>query len=170
MSVIQATKRAVRAAAIGVALIAFGSAAYGQQPTPGAMAAAKDLIAVTDSMALFRPLPAGVIEQAKLVFLQQNPGLAKDLNEIAIKLREELAPRLSEVGNELAKLYATNFSESDLKAIVAFYKSDVGKKLLARQPAVVNAGLKFAQDWANKLSDEVIKRMREELKKRGHNL
>ena len=70
----------------------------------------------------------------------------------------------------MAKLYATNFSESDLKAIVAFYKSDVGKKLLARQPAVVNAGLKFAQDWANKLSDEVIKRMREELKKRGHNL
>lgn len=170
MSVIQATKRAVRAAAIGVALIAFGSAAHGQQPTPGAMAAAKELIAVTDSMALFRPLPAGVIEQAKLVFLQQNPGLAKDLNEIAIKLREELAPRLSEVGNELAKLYATNFSELDLKAIVAFYKSDVGKKLLARQPAVVNAGLKFAQDWANKLSDEVIKRMREELKKRGHNL
>ena len=35
MSVIQATKRAVRAAAIGVALVAFGSAAYGQQPTPG---------------------------------------------------------------------------------------------------------------------------------------
>jgi hypothetical protein len=28
--------------------------------------------------------------------------------------------------------------------------------------------MKFAQDWANKLSDEVVAKMREELKKRGH--
>ena len=30
--------------------------------------------------------------------------------------------------------------------------------------------MKFAQNWANKLSDEVIAKMREEMKKRGHNL
>ena len=30
--------------------------------------------------------------------------------------------------------------------------------------------MKFAQGWANKLSDEVIARIRTELKKRGHNL
>ena len=53
---------------------------------------------------------------------------------------------------------------------MAFYKLRVGKKLLVEQPAVVDASMKFAQDWANKLSDEVIKRMREEMKKRGHDL
>jgi hypothetical protein len=30
--------------------------------------------------------------------------------------------------------------------------------------------MKFAQDWANKLSDQVVVKMRDELKKRGHTL
>jgi hypothetical protein len=30
--------------------------------------------------------------------------------------------------------------------------------------------MKFAQDWANKLSDQVVAMMRDELKKRGHAL
>jgi hypothetical protein len=30
--------------------------------------------------------------------------------------------------------------------------------------------MKFAQEWANKLSDDVVARIREELKKRGHAL
>ncbi len=171
MSVIQATKRVARLAAIAVALSAFGPAAYGQQkPSAAEMATAKELIAVTDSTALFRPLIAGVVEQAKLVLLQQNPGLAKDLNEIGAQLRTDLTPRFSELGNELARLYAVNFTEPELKTIVAFYKSPVGKRLLAQQPKVVETGMRYAQDWANKLSDEVIKKMREELKKRGHPL
>jgi hypothetical protein len=33
---------------------------------------------------------------------------------------------------------------------------------------VVDASMRYAQDWANKLSDQVIAQMREELKKRGH--
>jgi len=170
MNVIQATQRAARLAAIAVALVAFGPAAYSQQPSAASLASAKELVVATDATALFKPLIAGVIEQAKLVFLQQNPGLAKELNDIAAKLRSDLAPRFSELSDELAKLYATNFTEPEIKTILAFYKSAVGKKLLDQQPKVAEASMKFAQDWANKLSDEVINKMRDELKKRGHSL
>ena len=64
----------------------------------------------------------------------------------------------------------THFTEQELKDLLAFYKSPVGKKLIAEQPTIVDASLKFAQDWANKLSDEVIAKMRDELKKKGHAL
>jgi hypothetical protein len=70
----------------------------------------------------------------------------------------------------VAKKYAANFTESELKAILAFYQSPVGKKLLDQQAKIVDASMSYAQDWANKLSDEVVPKMREELKKRGHNL
>ncbi|MGH6683221.1 MAG: DUF2059 domain-containing protein [Pseudolabrys sp.] len=170
MSVIQATKQAARLATVAVALVAFGPAAHSQQPSAAAMATAKELVAVTGTTTLFNPLIAGVVEQSKLLFLQQNPGLAKDLNEIADKMREDLKPRFVELTNEVAREYATNFTESELKAILAFYQSPAGKKLLERQPNVVDSSMKFAQDWANKLSDEVVPKMREELKKRGHAL
>jgi hypothetical protein len=121
-------------------------------------------------MTLFTSLIAGVVEQAKLVFLQQDPGLAKDLNEIAAQMRTDLAPRNAELRNEVATLYATSFTDDELKAILAFYQSPVGKKLLERQPQVVESSMRFAQTWANKLSDEIVGKMRAELKKRGHNL
>jgi len=170
MSVIQATKRVAQLATVAVVLVTFGPAARSQQPSAAAMATARELVAFTNSTAVFNPLIAGVVEQAKLLFLQQDPSLSKDLNEIAIKMRTDLAPRFAELGDEVAKLYATNFSDQELKTILAFYQSPVGKKLLDRQPNVVDASMKFAQDWANNLSDEVIAKMRDELKKRGHAL
>ena len=62
----------------------------------------------------------------------------------------------------------THFTEQELKAILAFYRNSGRKKLLQEQPTVANESMKFAQDWANKLSTEVTAKMRDELKKRGH--
>jgi hypothetical protein len=170
MSVIEALKRTARLAAVSMALVSFGPLANAQQPSSAAMSSAKELISITGATTLFSPLIAGVVEQAKVLFLQQNPALAKDLNEIATKLRSDLQPRFSELTDEVARLYAKNFTEQELKDILAFYKTAAGKKLLSEQPRVVDASMKFAQDWANKLSDQVIAKMRDELKKRGHSL
>ena len=109
MSIIQAINRISRLAAVAVALVAFGPAAHSQQPSAAAMATAKELITETGAAAVFNPLIAGVVEQAKLLYLQQNPALAKDLNEIAEKIRTDLAPRFAELTDEMAKLYATQF-------------------------------------------------------------
>lgn len=170
MSIIQAIRSTSRAAAVAVVLVAFGPAAYSQQPSAAAMATARQLIAATGATTVFNPLIAGVVEQAKLLYLQQNPALAKDLNEIADKMRTDLAPRFAELSEEMARLYATHFTDQELKAILVFYQSQAGKKLLDQQPTVVDDSMKFAQEWANKLSDQVIGTMREELKKRGHAL
>jgi hypothetical protein len=168
MSVFQPIDRAARGMLLAAALVAFGSAAYAQQPSAAAIATAKELVAVTGVTNLFKPLIPGVIEQAKGLFLQQNPALNKDVNEIGANLRTELEPRLSELSTEVAKLYASRFSEQELKEVLAFYKSPVGQKLILEQPMVIDMGVRFAQDWANKLSEVVTARMRDELKKRGH--
>ena len=170
MGVAVAIKNAARWAALGLTLAIFSPLASAQQPSPGATASAKELITITGTTALFSPLIAGVVEQAKVLYLQQNPALAKDLNEIATQIRTDLQPRFSELTDEVARLYAANFTEQELKDILAFYKTTAGKKLLAEQPKVVDSSMKFAQDWANKLSDQVVAKMRDELKKRGHAL
>jgi len=155
---------------VALALALSSPIAYAQQPSPAAIATGKEIVAVTSATMMFQPLIAGVVEQAKNLLLQQNPNLSRDLNEIATQLRTDLAPRFDELGNEVAKIYATHFTEQELKDILAFYKSPLGKKVLSEQPAVVDASLKFAQVWANTLSDEVVAKLREELKKRGHAL
>lgn len=174
MSILQATHRTVRlaaavlAASMALALSALDARA--QQPSPAAMTLSKEIVGITGSTALFAPLISGVVEQAKLLFLQQNPALSKDLTEIANKMRADLAPRQEELNAEVARLHAVNFNEQELKDILAFYKSPAGKKLLTMQPSVVEGSMKYAQDWANRLSEEVIGKMREEMKKKGHTL
>jgi hypothetical protein len=168
MSIIQAIKRTSRLAAVTVALVAFGPAAHSQQPSATAMSTAKEIVTVTGAATLFNPLIAGVVEQAKLLFLQQNPGLSQELNEVATKIRNDLSPRFDELVNDVARNYATRFTEQELKDLLAFYKSPAGKKLISEQPKIFDASMKFAQAWANALTDEVIAKMRDELKKRGH--
>src|SRR3990170_1181722 len=121
MRFMQTTHHAIRVATVAVVLALASPAAYAQQPSATAIATAKEIVAITGATTLFNPLIAGVVEQAKLLFLQQNPGLAKDLNEITAKMRSDLAPRFSELVNEVARNYAVNFTESELKDVLAFY-------------------------------------------------
>jgi len=169
------TVRAVRAIALGASMLGIALAssvgtAVAQQPSAVALATAKELITVKGATALWAPLVPGVIEQAKSVFLQTNPMLSKDLNEVAAKLRTEYAARSAEVVNDVAKLYAERFSEQELKDALAFYKSPLGRKMVTEEPNILDQSMRNAQNWANRLSEEVINKMRAEMKKRGHDI
>jgi hypothetical protein len=152
------------------ACLAFVGVARSQQPSPAAIATAKELIEIKGALNIFEALVPGVIEQTKNLFLQTNPALSKDLNEVAAQLRAELAPRRAELTEQVALLYAQRFTEQELKSTLLFYKSPLGKKLAAEEPGFVDQSLHFAQDWANKLSEEVVGKMRVEMKKKGHDL
>jgi len=119
---------------------------------------------------VYDPLVGGVIEKAKRMFLQTNPMLGKDLNEVAAKLRGDLNPRTVEVVAEVARLYAVRFTEQELKDALAFYKSPLGQKLLVQEPLIADESMRSAASWAEKLSEEVIDKMRAEMKKRGHEI
>jgi len=159
-----------RAVAMALACLALADAARAQQPSPGAVAAAKELIEIKGATAMFDPLVPGIVETVKNSFLQTNLPLAKELNEVAAQLRTELAPRRAEIINEIAALYAQRFSEPELKEVIAFYKTPVGKKYATEEPAVIEQVFSRAHAWSQKLSEEVFSRFRAEMKKRGHDL
>jgi hypothetical protein len=162
----RAIRRPVWAAA--VALTLMSPAAFAAD-APN-IALAKQMLQVTHGVAVFTPLIPGVVEQARLFYMQQNPALGKDLTEVATKIRNDLQPRFAELIDDLAKIYADAFSEQEMKEIIAFYQTPAGKKMLDQQPKLVDASMNFAGNWANKLSEEVTAKMREELVKRGHKL
>jgi hypothetical protein len=163
---------AARAVMLALALILAASvgSAHAQQPSASALATAKELITTKGAAAIFDPVVPGVIEQAKSALLRTNPMLSKDLNEVAAKLRADYALRSVEIVNDMAKLYATRFTEQELKDTLAFYKSPLGRKLLVEEPRVLDEGMRNAQTWANKLSEEVLGKIRAEMKKRGHDI
>ncbi len=160
----------VRAAALGLALAALLGAASAQQPSPGTLAAARELMELKGVKSLVEPVVIGVVQQTTGTILQTNPGLSKDLDEVGTQLRAEYQPRVAEMTNEIVRLYAQKFTEQELKEAVAFYKSPAGRKILTEEPKILDESYARIQQWANRLQDEVTTRVRVEMKKRGHNL
>lgn len=142
----------------------------GAQPSPQAMALAKELILLKGGQQMFGAVVPGVIESTKDVFLPTNPNLSKPLGEVSAQLKSEFASKSDELMNEVAKVYATHFTEQELKEAVAFYKTALGKKLLAEEPVAIEAGFTRAKQWANDFSGQVMTRMRAEMKKKGYDL
>ena len=159
-----------RAALLALALVAAAGAAQAQQPSPAALASARELMDLKGVKSLVEPVVVGVIEQTKGTILQTNPGLTKDLDEVSAQLRNEYAPRVAEMTNEIVQLYAQRFSEQELKEAIGFYKSAAGRKMLAEEPRILDATYARLQQWAIRFQDEVMTRVRAEMKKRGHNL
>jgi len=159
-----------------VAFAAFGAAkpalsqAPAAQPSPQAVLLAKQIVELKGVKTMFDPVVRGVVEKVKDVLLQTNFMLAKDLNESAAAVHKDYDARSSELVDATARIYARHFTEAELKDILAFYQSPAGKKLLVEEPKATEESVRFAADWADNLSTDVMARMRAEMKKRGHDL
>ena len=61
---------------------------------------------------------------------------------------QNLAGREKEIGDGMAKIYANEFSEQELKDLVTFYKSPLGQKLLATEPRAIQFSMSYMNQWA----------------------
>jgi len=102
--------------------------------------------------------------------MQTNFMYAKDLNEIAVQLTKEYEPRTSELVDESARIYASHFTEAELKQILAFYQTPVGRKMIVEEPKALDQSVANAGVFGEKLSEEIINKFRDEMKKRGHDI
>src|SRR5262249_18002919 len=120
---VRSINRLALVAALALGWVAFAGPVRAQAPSPGALAAAKELVTLKGGGAMFEPLIPGVIESAKSQFLPTNPNLAGPLNEVATQLHKEYGPKRNELLDIVTKIYAKHFTEAELKDIVAFYKT-----------------------------------------------
>jgi hypothetical protein len=155
---------------IALASIALLAPAQSQQPSASKIAIAKEIITIKGSANIFDPILPNLLDKSKAIFLRTNPMLSKDLNDVVAKLRTELAPRTAELVMEMAKLYATAFTDQELKDALAFYKSPLGKKMITAEPQVLDQTFNAMNEWSEKFSEEIISKMRAEMKKKGHDL
>ena len=112
------------------------------------------------------PFPVSV-QKTKDVLLQNNLNYQKDLNEVAVIVAQKLAGREKEIGEGMAKVYANEFTEQELKDLVTFYKSPLGQKLLSTEPKAIQQSMGYMNQWAQGFAETVNGEFRAEMRKRG---
>lgn len=156
--------------AAGAALALMMGNAVAQAPKPPSAAAigyAKDILTSKNVSAIYQGAVPGLVQRTKDVLLQSNLNYQKDLNEVAVVVAKELAGREKEIGEEMARIYASSFTEQELKELAAFYKSPLGAKVIAQEPAAFNQARQYMDQWAQKFGEEINGKFRAEMKKRG---
>ena len=139
-------------------------------PSPNAVLIAKQIVEIKGVNKLFDPLIRGVVEKVKNQYMQTNFMWAKDLNAVADQLIKQYQPRTIELVDETARIYASHFTEAELKQILAFYQTPVGHKVIVEEPRALDQSMANAGVFGDKLSEEIINKFRDEMKKRGHDL
>ena len=157
----------VGAAAIACLALIQGAQAQ-QQPSAAAVVLAAQLLELKGGIVAYDPAIDGVVTHHKGVLLQINPNLAKDINDVEQLMRKEGAARREELHKEIALGYASAFTEQELKDMIVFYKTPLGKKIIEQEPNAGEQSTKRAQIWIDKYAETVIAKMRAEMKKRGH--
>ena len=143
------------------------AAAPAQKASPAAIAAAKEILQIKNASGMYAGAVPGMVEKTKIALIQQNLNYQKDLNEVAPIVAQQLAGRQSEIGDGMAQIYANEFTEQELKDLVTFYKSPLGKKLIEAEPRAIGASMAFMNSWAHEFAETVMGAFRAEMRKRG---
>ena len=77
----------------------------------------------------------------------------------------ETAVGWDKIKPDLVKLYTSNFSESELKGLIEFYQSPLGKKVMEKMPALSAESAQMTQGRLEKAVPEVNKLLAEMMEK-----
>src|SRR4030088_3713752 len=158
--------------ALGLALAGVPAGAQQQPPplkqaSPAAIAAAKEILTMKNASAMYANAVPNIVQQTKDSLLGSNLNYQKDLNEVAVIVAQKLAGREKEIGEGMGKVYASGFSEQELKELVTFYKSPLGQKLLSTEPRAIQFSMSYMNQWAQSVAETVNGQFRAEMRKRG---
>ena len=159
------------AAGLALGLALSGVPAGAQTPpkpaSPAAVAAAKEILTMKNASQMYANAVPNIVHQTKDALLKNNLNYQKDLNEVEVIVAQKFAGREKEIDTGMASLYATEFTEQELKDLVTFYKSPLGQKLLTAEPKAIQLSMGYVNQWAQTFAETVNGEFRAEMRKRG---
>jgi uncharacterized protein len=141
-----------------------------QQISASHLSAAREVVelsGISKTYTLFYPQLA---ESLVNTLSRTRPELRKDLIAVVNALKPEFDKRDDEMVNSTARNFASVMNEQALKDTAAFFKSEAGKQYVMMQPQVIDQMMATLDVWNRRMSEDLMTRVREEMRKKGHTL
>jgi uncharacterized protein len=164
---------ALACAAISPALAqqsAKPSATAPSTPTPQQVSLARDVVLYSGIARSFETVVPQYFDQISGNLTRTRPELVQDLKIVMAGLKPEFDKRVDEMIDNAARIYAAHLNEQQLKDAAAFFKSPSGVAYTQVQPALMNDLFPAMQAWQKQLSEDMVTRIRAEMKKKGHDI
>src|SRR6516225_10241752 len=83
---------------------------------------------------------------------------------------EEMKRSLPELEEPIIAIYDANFSADEIKQLVAFYQSPVGRKIVIQLPQLMQQSVSMGQSWGQQAGARAVERIRALAKQKGYDL
>ena len=140
------------------------------EPTPAAIALAREVITTSGISRSFDVIVPQFLDQIGTRLTQTRPDLIRDLNTVMEQVKPEFDKQTQDLLNASARLYAQRLNEKQLKDIADFFKTPSGSAYVSTQPLVMTDLFTQMQSFQQRISADMVTRIRAEMKKRGHDL
>jgi len=168
MTIIRSSLRAA-VLAFGL-LVGFAAAATAEEVTESHLQAAVAAVQAAKTSRGFDNMLPLMAQATQNRLIRMRPDQHVLIGQVVDAEALALVSRRAELDNDVARIWAKYFSEDELNAITAFYKSPAGSKLAEIGPKVVNETLQSVKGWSDRVGEELFEKSREALKKKGVDL
>jgi len=109
---------------------------------------------------------SGMVPQLTQLITQANPKLpqlevAKHMKHLEGVLKREV-PRLLEL---LVPVYMKHFSHEEIKQLISFYSSPIGKKFVEKQALIIPESMQVGQRWGQEAAQKAIQSTMQKIRK-----
>jgi hypothetical protein len=140
------------------------------QPTTQQMSLARDVVLYSGIARSFEGVVPQYLNQIGSSLTRTRPDLIRDLNVVMEQVKPEFDKRVDEMVDNAARIYAARLNEQQLKDAAAFFKSPAGVAYVQAQPALMSDLFPAMQSWQKQMSEDMVTRIRAEMKKKGHDI
>ena len=137
-------------------LLLAGSAGPAHADEASRLKLARDIVVVTHTVDNTRKLMPTFMGQVRDMLVKMDPTHTKDVDIILQRSSQKMDDQLASFADLAAAVYAREFSEEDLQAVLAFDKSPAGQHLIDKQPEIAQAMAKVGQQWGQMIAQQVI--------------
>jgi uncharacterized protein len=118
----------------------------------------------------FKTIMPAIVQQLKPAIVQNRPQVERDYDAIMPLMLDSMNARVSEIIDQVAALYARNFTAAELNEVVAFYRGPTGQKFIQKLPLITQESMVIGQRFGQSIATELRSRIVDELRKRGHDI
>jgi uncharacterized protein len=154
-------------AALVMTAVVLAASGRADEITPSHMAAALEAVHSAKASKGFDNVLPLISEKVQDQIIRIRPDLYKQITDVVQQEALKLVGRRADLDNDVARIWANAFSEDELKAISAFYKSPAGLKFVNIGPQVVAGSLQAVKGWSDRVGQELLEKSREALKTQG---
>lgn len=144
--------------------------AQDEQFSPEHLKKAWTVIELTKSAEGFDEILPDVAQRTQGFLIQNSPALTREIETTVTETAIDLAKQRVELNRTLQEIWARRFSEEELDVLIAFFESPTGQKFSDLSPSIAALSVGAAEQWRQRLGEEMLAEVRERMRAQGHNL